>query len=253
MLSLAEIRPPKPLSRPLPRRKIVRIRNPLSITVRTIQSVNDLNEVLNLRNRAYLEAGKRPPRTSMAEIQNSHDTQTLGFYLSKRLVASISIRYPSKTTKLESIDIPLKRYPKVLPQKTDSIEISKFCISKDLRGSAVTKKVFETVHELLVKSGRSSILIASDPKLVAKYEFIGFKRTGVRYPKPGNPEVTLEVMTTTQKRFGIYGFHVGPIKWNLFLGEATEKLLKSGSFKRPGLQKLLFWTYRPFRTLTESL
>ncbi len=186
------------------------------IHCRTAETPADRAAVVELREKAYTASGKlAPPDVIHA------DAKVLLFHHGTRLVASFEIRFPDADTPLDSVDRPLGYYPAWFPKKTDTIEISKLCLDREYRGSDLIKSIYEQVHRELVRAGRASIVLSSEERLRARYRTIGFRGTGLFYRN-------LEIMLSTQKRFGIYGLHVGPLRWNVFLREITQRMLERG-------------------------
>jgi len=207
------------------------------------QEVNtreDYQEVLLLRERAYAASGKAAPVMSYEQTYSLGDGKVVGFYHRDRLVASFMVRFPGCHALLESVDLPLGHYPEKLPRKEKTIEISKLCIDQEFRKTDLLKMLFEQVHRELVLSRRSSIVICCEERLIRMYRAIGFGFTGFSFQKQ---ERHFEIMVTTQRRFGLYGAHVGPIRWNLFLGEVTRAMLERGEVQPSPLYVALWSLY----------
>jgi len=216
----------------------MRYRIKQEITVREIDSAEAYERILALRARAYAASGKAAPTTTYQETRALGDAKVLGFYHREQCVASFMVRFPADGARLESVDLALGHYPPTLPPKTDAIEVSKLCIHRDYRRTDLLKMLFEQVHRELVLAKRSSIVICCEPRLLGLYRAIGFRFTGHHFLKNGR---RFEILVTTQKRFGLYGAHVGPIRWNLFLGEITREMLKRGELP-PQAAPLLLWS-----------
>lgn len=131
-----------------------------------------------------------------------------------------------------------------LPPASDVIEISKLCIKKGHRD--LMQRVCEDVHARLVLSGRTRLAIAAPRWLQKSYRFIGFQGTGVRFPIPGIADESLEIMISRQHRFGTYGLHTDPIRWNLFLRRVTDRLIATQTLRPSRWQRALIELYRFF-------
>jgi predicted GNAT family N-acyltransferase len=208
------------------------------LRAKEVVSEEGYREVLALRAEAYSASGKAAPTTTWGETQAFGDAKVIGVFHGARLVASFMVRFPAEAARLESVDLPLGRYPSRLPPKERSIEVGKLCIHRDFRRTDLIKMLFEQVHRELVLSGREAIVICCEDRLVGLYRRIGFRRTGYDFSRN---EIRFNVLTTTQKRFGIYGAHAGPIGWNLFLGDITRDMLKRGEI-RPSPFSFLLWS-----------
>ncbi len=195
-------------------------------------------EVLALRAHAYSASGKAVPTTTFAETKAFGDAKVIGVFRGRRLVASFMIRFPEDGAQLESVDTPLGEYPARLPRKPCSVEVGKLCIHQDFRRTDLIKLIFEQVHRELRLSKRESIVICCEDRLVRLYCTIGFRHSGFEFMRNGT---RFRVMTTTQKRFGLYGAHVGPLRWNLFLADVTRDMLARGEIL-PRFFPLLLWS-----------
>lgn len=219
------------------------------VEARVVETPADYQQVLELRATAYTQSGKVPSLTTFEETQALGDAKVVAFFHQGTIVGSFVVRFPVTGTLLESVDLPLGDYPKCLPPKEDTIEIGKFCVDRRYRGTNLTIAMFQEVHRALVLSQRHYILICSEPRLVPKYLAIGFWKTGLEFWKNGK----FSILLTKQSRFGVYGLHAGPFRWNLILSEISRDMWRKEQI-RPSAVSLVFWTvYSAFGPLAFAL
>ncbi len=224
------------------------------VEVTEVTSSDQMQDVLELRRTCYLQAGKIGPEVSAAEMAQCDDDRARVFSLSVRgrIVGTFLLRVPAEDDVLETIDRPLGGWPASFPAKSRTIEVASLCIRRGFRRTDALKRVFETVHRMLVEHGRSHILIAADERLAKKYRFIGFAATGKSYLKASGNHARLHVLISNQRPLGVYGLHADPLRWNMFLRDVTEALLAEGKLRHVGVVALIFAIYRKFGWLSRA-
>ena len=217
----------------------------------TAETPPQFDEALRFRASIYREVGRlgmgeHPDNTPLAE-----KSLTLLFRHGTRLVATVDLGFPTASTALDSVDRAIGYYPESFPAKIDTIEVARLCIRREYRGTDLSKAIFQQIHRHLVLTGRTHIITSAAAALLPKYDLIGFKRTGLSYSRRYGKSERLEILVTRQMRWGVYGLHVGPIRWNLFLRDISDRLQKEGVF-RPGIKaRAVYWGYRCFAPFAE--
>ncbi len=224
------------------------------VEVIEVTSAEDMQRVLELRRDCYLRAGKIGQDMSASQMALPDDDRAQVFSLSVRgrVIGTFRTRVPGASDVLETIDGAIGSWPSSFPPKSRTIEVSALCIRRGFRRTDALKRVFETVHRVLVENGRSHVLIAADSRLARKYRFIGFSATGKSYVKAAGSTGRLHVLISNQRPLGVYGLHADPVRWNMFLRDVTEALLAEGKLRHVGVVSWVFTVYRWFGWLARA-
>lgn len=227
-----------------------------SARLERVQSESEFSQILRLRYECYVDAEKVLPGTGPEAMRSDWDARAeiYAIRLADELVGTIRVFIPQTVDdKLENIDHALGYYPSNLPPKSDVIEMSHLCLKPGYRRSDLTKSVFALGLRVLAHHQRSTILISSDSRLKSKYRFMGFKDTGHIYRKPRSQFSVLTVMSTNLKPLGFHGLHVDPIRWNIFLRDMTDELIRDGVLKPPVWVVSALAAYRLFAWTADAL
>lgn len=219
-----------------------------ALSIAPLLKKKEFAEALEVRRVCYTKRGKIQPssKPELPEHEMKRPGTLYGIYAGARIVGCVRMLAPKSADLLESVDIPLGRYPGDLPAKTDSIEITGLCLLPEFRGIETFKLIYAQVHRFLVEHNRGHIIISADQVLKKKYRFIGFTATGHCYDKPASAFPHICIMVSNQRRFGIYGLHADPLRWNLFLRDITDELKAEKKIRHPLAVRALFGFYKTF-------
>ncbi len=169
------------------------------------------------------------------------------YYRGEHLVATVGF-------KLASDGLLFNRpLPKGFPPSDDIVEIAKLCLAPEYRRTSLDVRLCGDVHGRLVRAGRQHLAITAPDWLHKRYAFIGFRPTGVRFDIPGIPGSEMEIMLTRQVAFGTYGLHVDPLRWNIFLGAVTHRMIAAGTLRPTPAQRAAIAVYSTFAPLARML
>lgn len=125
-------------------------------------------------------------------------------------------------------------------------------IQREARNAGVLKFVFAEIFKMLVRNQLQDIYVLADSRLRRRYKWIGFSSTQHRvqssFPKSG----LLTLLHTKQIRFGVYGLHADPIRWNWYLRTSVAELLREGSLPYPQVSQAIYKMYSFFAPLSSA-
>jgi predicted GNAT family N-acyltransferase len=204
---------------------------------RTVKSMEEYAEVLQLRRTAYVGAGKRPETTAPEDMATPLDgiSRILTARHHERLIGSMTFTFPqSEDTLLDSeAGFPLQKYPVRLPPKANLIEVSRLCVHPDYRGTDLLQGLFEHGLKHFLMSDRHWLLTSATADLIPMYEEIGFTRlkASYRHPLLGNKEHTLLI---AHRSAFLWGFGIGVLTWNSVFGDLVRHLVENRLVRLPG-------------------
>jgi hypothetical protein len=216
--------------------------------VRPLLEAPEIQDALELRFYCYHQRGKLSfnAQADSLEQELKRPGQLYGVFYRRQVVGSFRMHAPGPASSVEMAEGVLGFYPQDFPAKQDLMEINHLCLLLPHRNFEVFLKIYAEVHSFLVKNSRSWILIGADQKLAPKYRFIGFSPSGYSYEKKDSRYPYIQLMLSNQKVFGTYGLNADPIRWNLFLKDVTDELVREGWVRHNRGQKIIFGAYRLF-------
>lgn len=221
------------------------------ITISKMVDSTDFEITQRLLQKLYSRSGKSTSfKASLVNENNVHNT----FYSLKDKNKIVGCFALSLTTEFVKNAIDSNGLSDEVIDKT--MLMTHFAVDYDYRGLDILKKIFTQVHIHLVKTNKENVLISADDRMAKKYKYLAFEYTGSEYKKkPVNnlPPVLVRSMITKQTKWGIYGLHADPIRWNIFLKEATDRLIEEKVIKHSFFVKVLFGLYRLFGPLAKFL
>jgi predicted GNAT family N-acyltransferase len=154
---------------------------------RYIRTEAEYIDVLQLRYKAYKEAGKvvagRTYRDMAAPLD--HMSRILAAYHGDKLVASAAMCFPNDESTVLDTERPFgQKYPKPIPPKRQCMEVSRLCTDSDYRGSDLLQRVMEHLYKGMHCGDRLFVITSSDEKLWPLYRRMGFKKLKMSYDHP---------------------------------------------------------------------
>jgi len=233
------------------------------LQIRVLRTAADLREADHLVCLAYEDAGKTTQWKSALDPRGELDPRrirVLGFYFGGHCIGSAVLHFPER----QGDDLPFAFLPDevqrvgirqgLLPKPEECIEISRLALDRDYRGLGILKLIFQRFHRELRLSGRSTLLISSDQRLLNKYRSVTFRAVGLHYFKRQQHHTDrLNVMVSRQKHLGSYAIAVDPIRWCLFVKDAVAELRAERKLQLTLLESLLYPIYSLFDPLARRL
>lgn len=196
------------------------------ITFGFVENMQDYKQVLQLRRKAYVEAGKREAHTTESDMSIDWDksSRILCAFHDGVLVASAALTFPASqaTTLRTETAFPNSRFPEPMPNKKEILEINSLCTHHDYRRGDLLQAVFEQIARIFVLSDRNFIMNLSDSHLLPMYLAIGFKdmhQKGVFLGIEHN-------LIKAARNVVIKGHGLGLMTWCILYGDLVEDLIK---------------------------
>lgn len=211
--------------------------------IRSVETNEDYNEVLNLRHTAYLDAGKISEQKTVSEMSAPLDykSRILTVRHHGKIIASAALSFPDSEDLVLDTEKPLPDgYPKSFPSKLKIVEISRLCTHPDYRGGDLLHRIFEHIYKIFVTSGREYILTSTDEKLWPLYKKLGFAKTGYRYNHPYLAGIPHDIILI-KVDVGTAAKGINPLVWAYLYGEMTEHLEQQSKTQVPLLSRPKQW------------
>lgn len=220
-------------------------------SVEKSKSADDYAKVLTLREEIYRQAGKINPTGLYISPIDMHSEIFLvkaHTDVTTEIIGTFSI-YRNNDLNQE-IMTPLalcKQFLKI-PDNVDmkGIYIYFLGLKKSYRSFLALKFIFAEIFKYLYRNKLEYICLACEEKLVHKYKLIGFSKTGNIFKGPFPKSGALSVMCTKQTRFGLYGLHADPLRWNIYLRKAIAELRVSGEIPKYSWDSVVYVIYSLF-------
>jgi hypothetical protein len=154
---------------------------------RFVKTQDEYEEVLKLRYKSYLQAGKVDETKTFLDMGTSldHLSRIIVAYHGSRLVGSVAVAFPdSDDLVLDTEKAFPNGYPNPMPAKTKMIEIARLCTDSDYRRSDLLLRILEYTYKVFVCGNREFVISSADDILWPLYKRIGFKKTGMSYAHP---------------------------------------------------------------------
>jgi hypothetical protein len=209
---------------------------------RSVKTMDDYAEVLELRRNAYVGAGKKPQGTTLEEMASKLDGQSriLMAHHQDKLVGTLTFTFPNSEDLLLDSEacFPGKKYPVAIPPKTNLIEVSRLCIHEEYRSTDLLQGMFEHGIKHFLLSDRHWLLSSAVAELLPMYERIGFfgLKASYRHTALNNQEHHLIM---AHRNTFLSGSGMNPLVWSSVFGDLVRHLLDRGYIKAPGL--ILAW------------
>jgi hypothetical protein len=220
---------------------------------RFISTQEEYQNILNLRQTAYVNAGKVAPEAAVDPIATEFDSRSrlLTAFHNDILVASVALSFGgAEGAPLRSQGcFPDSTYPVPVPDKETVVEVHSLCTDFDYRGGDLIQGMFEHIARSILFTDRQWLLTFTTSKLWPLYRRIGFKKTGasVAMKDMGGLEHHMILM---HRNSLVSGLRMTPFAWNYFFGQMVRDLLSKGVLRLGFLQKTRVSFYSLFAGLT---
>ncbi len=202
-----------------------------------VRTEEEYQEALNLRLRAYSQAGKYQGEQDPSIFADRFDATSriaIGRFRGK-VVATARINFPGSHTPLEQEQHV--EWPSHLPRRDEVIEVSRACTDPDFRHSDLLAGLFRFIAVTCVTIERPYTVTMASPSMTPFYEKIGLEEVGLSYDIPligglHNVMIGHSIKAMT-------GSKVNPLYWNFIWRTASDHLIKSGVVRPNGVEKII--------------
>ncbi len=226
-----------------------------AVEFRFVKSKEEYEEVIELRKRAYGEAGKLNENSKVSDIFDSRARIIIGVFKG-RIIASTRLIFNETEDSMEHDQFVI--FKDDMPRKDEICEITRVCIDKEFRGTNVLALLLKQVGITVAQSGRKYILGCATDKLLPLYLKIGFRKTDYTYLHKDLNDLKHTVFLCNVHDVA-KGIGVNPIVWNIlwhdcvsFIRENRIVVMDPASNIRLGIYQLFkpladlisWWSYR---------
>lgn len=225
------------------------------ISYRFLKTQQEYIEVLKLRREAYASVRKLARDADLVSVSYENDeySRILTAWHENRLVGSVNISFA------DGVKVPFEFQKYIsesdfakLPSPDQIIEVTGLCTHHGYRKTDVLVGMFERMFQVMVTSGRSFFVAASDKYLWRVYETIGFKKTGIKYTVKKLHDLELDVITVN-RRVGAYGWEMDPMRWDELYHQISDHLDMRGVLPKSARHRVVSPVYKMYIDIIKGL
>ena len=190
---------------------------------RTVETLEQFEEVVQLRTRAYAAAGKHDGAVPMTDEFDQRAVIVVALVFG-RIVASLRVMLHGPADKWEHDHF--FSWSDALPPREKTAEITRVCVDPAFRRTNVLVGLFPRAGPVILASGRGYFLGSATDKLLPLYQAIGCSPTTIRFrhAELGSAE---HVAFVGDIRSSLLG-NMNPIAWSILWKELSTLCLESG-------------------------
>jgi hypothetical protein len=201
-------------------------------TIKMAETRQELDQILHVRLVAYKAAGKAPPDTTSAMMQDEYDASSI-LYCAKYgpdVIATMRVNM----CKDDRRELPFEHYfgscERLGILRNKCCEFSRLAILPEFQGSDLFIGFFKVIVQMLVKLGLDEMFFVATNKLSPMYQKIGADRISesVRHPVLDNEFLTLHRIKTASL---LTGSNMKFDVWKKISEEAMSHLIYHGFLK----------------------
>jgi len=188
-----------------------------------LRTDEEYKEVLNLRYRAYGNAGKLSVDATLDDMADIFDTRSriiIGRHQGK-IVASVRITFAELGQKFEIENDA--EWSAEFPPREETVEVSKLCTDPEYRGSDLLISIFRQIVLTSLQAGRVWAIIGTTQDMLGLYEKVGLQKTQTRYLHKQFRNIEHVVAQGHLPSF-IKGEGVSALHWNVIWKGLSEYL-----------------------------
>lgn len=182
-----------------------------SVEFRYVRTKEEYEAVLELRKKAYGEAGKLADESDVADVYDARSRIIIGVYKGK-IVASTRLIFNEFSDEMEHESFV--KFDSTIPRRDEICEITRVCTHPDFRGADLLPNLLRFVAISVAQSGRRYILGCATDKLLGMYIRIGFKKTGFQFEHKALNNISHTIFLCDVVKVAV-GEGVSPIVWNV--------------------------------------
>ncbi len=195
-----------------------------SVEFSFVRTLEDYQQVLELRRLAYRAAGKIPEDFGASDMADIYDTRSrivIGKHRGK-VVASSGLVFNEYHDRME-IEENVE-WPPLLPRRDEMVESIRTCTHPSFRGSDLLMAMFQFIAITVAQSKRRYIVIGCTHDLVGLYSRIGMERQKIEYRHSKLVDSPHTVMLGDIPK-AMSGATVNPLFWNAVWAPTTKYMV----------------------------
>ena len=191
-----------------------------------VRTLEDYQQVLELRLLAYRAAQKVPGHFVAADMADIYDTRSrivIGKHKG-RVIATAGLVFNEYHDRME-IEESI-HWPEMLPRRDEMVEVIRNCTHPSFRGSDLLMAMFQFIAITVMQSKRQYVVIGCTPELVTLYSRIGMERQDIDYRHRKLGDIPHTVMLGNIPKT-MSGATVNPLFWNAVWAPTTKYMIDS--------------------------
>jgi len=225
------------------------------VQYRFVETQAEYEAVLKLRRKSYASqnmCAKDDPIARFAMQQDAYGRILIAFH-NERVIGSALLVFGERGEKPFELDLllPMSEFAK-LPSYEELMEITAICIEKHYQKTDVLHGVFENMYREGLSAGKKYVMVASADEWVERFNFMGFKTTGLSLTHPRNDAMNLDVMLLNKDK-GKTGKGMNPVRWWRVWGHVSLHLYQRRIIDYTPLQKLRVYFNRSMFEIEQVL
>ncbi len=221
-----------------------------SITYTYAKSEDDMYDVLKLRKKCYVSAGKASEDKELEKFSDKFDSRSRIFLVKHhaKAIGTVRLIFNSNETDSEQ-EKHLGEWPADFPNKNDVVEITRACTDPNYRGNDLLLDLFKQIALVVTQSKREWAVICATPKMASLYRKMGFKDTGYKYlhPELNNTE-HLVLMGNVPRAMA--GVNISPFYWNVVWKDVSQHMNNYNSLNISTQDRIRMNLYRKFSPIS---
>ena len=200
-----------------------------AINFSTVTTRQEYESVINLREKAYLNAGKISDHQDMSDAFDDRSIIIIAKHGSS-VVASLRLIISENDQKFEHEDSLI--IPSHLPRKDDMLEITRVCTHPDYRAGDLLEGLFQYSAYISFNQNRNWILGSSTKSLLPIYQRLGFQTTSLVFEHQDFKGGDKHTLFYANKNDILYGRKVSPLIWSIIYKDIYDFAARTGLIKK---------------------
>jgi hypothetical protein len=214
-----------------------------------VRTIEEYEQVLELRLIAYRSAKKVPEHFEAADMADIYDTRSrivIGKHKGK-VIASAGLVFNEYHDRME-IEESVS-WPTTLPRRDEMVEVIRNCTHPSFRGSDLLMAMFQFIAITVMQSKRRYVVIGCTPDLVGLYSRIGMERQDIEY-RHGKLSDSLHTVMLGNIPKAMSGATVNPLFWNAVWAPTTNYMIDTEILELTQADRARMGIYRLFRPIS---
>jgi predicted GNAT family N-acyltransferase len=223
-----------------------------SVEFSFVRTLDDYQQVLELRKLAYRAAAKIPQHfeaNDMADIYDTRSRIVIGKHKGK-VVASAGLVFNEYHDRME-IEENIE-WPALLPRRDEMVEVIRNCTHPSYRGSDLLMAMFQFIAITVTQSKRRYVVIGCTEDLVGLYSRIGMERQNLDYRHSKLVDSPHTVMLGDIPK-AMSGATVNPLFWNAVWAPTTRYMVDTQILEMTQADRARMNVYRLFGPISALL
>ena len=211
-----------------------------------VRTLDEYQQVLDLRRIAYQAAKKVPDHISSEEMSDVYDTRSrivIGKHKGK-VIASAGLVYNEYHDRMEIEESVV--WPDTLPRRDEMVEVIRNCTHPSFRGSDLLMAMFQFIAITVIQSKRRYVVIGCTPDLISLYSKIGMESQGIEY-RHGKLGDSPHIVMLGDIPRALSGAAINPLFWNAVWAPTTNYMISSAILELTQADRARMNLYRLFR------